>query len=503
VTIVIRVDASSQIGVGHLLRCLSLANKLFELGFAIVFVCNGLTEKTYTPIHKSKHRVLFFSLDNISKSNISENYDWQNDAKLTIELLISNNIKTDLVLVDHYQLEKKWENQLKHYCDIIVVIDDLFNREHQCNLIVNQGVSDNNYDNLVPANCLLLIGPNYALISDEYFVYREKSIRRKNEETNQKLTVVVFFGGGNNNKLFNWILPILAETVITNISFKIVSSLPLVLNSESLSCLEDDHRFELLCGLNGIYDLLANSDFAIAAGGVSTWERCSLGIPTLVIQTAENQQDNIQFLLKNNIGIKIDWQKSDNSAVQMLIEKFVSSSSMRKDMSDRAYMKCDGLGVSRVAIAIETLINPNSSTTDVSLISANEEHEDIILKWQNQPGARAHSRNTKMPTVMEHNIWFTAKLQNPRCIFKLILFDDKLVGFVRLDLMDNGNNYEISILISSELRAKGLGIATLKLIRKIIPRKISLYAYIKHENYASVSLFEKAGYVFNSEYYVN
>ncbi len=266
-----RADASSKIGSGHIRRCLTLAEAIKRHGpHKIQFISdlNG-TEHLIGNINK-----LGIDLKNPSHNNFPENTDW--------------------LIIDSYDIDKKWEKQKSDITDKIFVIDDLANRQHHCHLLLDQNFySDANtrYQKLVPKQCKLLLGPQYSLLRNEFLTFKNCT----NRDINKLNKLLVNFGGtdpaGMTLKTLNLIKGFKFE--INVVVGKGVPSL-----DQIKKLCEAHENMNLHIQTSEMARLIYEADLAIAANGTSTWERCCLGLPTISISIADNQVDLSNHLHK-------------------------------------------------------------------------------------------------------------------------------------------------------------------------------------------------------------
>ncbi len=205
--VVFRTDASHTIGTGHTIRCLTLAKALRESGAQILFICrehegdlcNHIEEQGFAVHHLSSPREDFIS-EYAPAHAAWLGATWQEDADATVAAITSLQIKPDWLIVDHYGIDQRWEDVLRPLVDRIMVIDDLADRHHDCDLLLDQNLildMESRYGDLVPDDCTLLLGPDYALLQPIYAELhdrippREGSIRR----------ILISFGGADSNNL--------------------------------------------------------------------------------------------------------------------------------------------------------------------------------------------------------------------------------------------------------------------------------------------------------------
>ncbi|MZQ85767.1 UDP-2,4-diacetamido-2,4,6-trideoxy-beta-L-altropyranose hydrolase [Paenibacillus sp. 5J-6] len=290
--VAIRVDSSVQIGTGHVMRCLTLASRLRQYGVSVEFICRELTGNLCDLIQNQSFIV--HRLPPSSNLIVGVNYDqwlgtsWEIDSAETIRVIRSADTEFDLIIVDHYAIDWRWESRIRPFIPRMMAIDDLANRMHDCDLLLDQNLYDNmhtRYLDLVPEKCTQLLGPRYALLREE-FIEAQKTPRVRDGDVQR---VFVFFGGSDPTN----------ETEKALEAIKLLNRTELIVDvvvgstnpnrdriCELCSHITNVHFY---CQISNISDLMVEADLAIGAGGTSTWERCSVGLPALTVTTAENQ----------------------------------------------------------------------------------------------------------------------------------------------------------------------------------------------------------------------
>jgi len=357
-SIVFRLDCSELIGSGHLMRCLVLAERLssdknqiyFVFREMPVFFINIIKSKNFKIIKlKRKHKK---NLDSSLSTNFNSHRKWLkcgqiNDALETLDSL--GQIEPDLLLVDHYSLDKIWENILSIKVKKIFVIDDLSNRQHNCAYLLDQNFFLNEkkrYQGLVPKDCKLLLGPKFALLRNEFKLIRNISVPRNGEIK----TILICFGGFDSKNYTN-----LALKAISNIRKKMLDKLSIkVIASKNFSHLE---AIKKLCAKSGykiyiqpkkIAALMVESDIAISAGGSTVWEMCSVGLPQILIAAADNQIQISKSLdiFGSSIFIK-NKMHYNKDFIAKLLEHLILNPKKVALMSNKAFSLADGLGAYR------------------------------------------------------------------------------------------------------------------------------------------------------------
>ena len=195
--IIFRVDSSDVIGTGHVIRCLNLAE--YYKNNNIEFICKDLPFNLIEDISK-KFKVNKLKLKNYSNITFNINTwlgeSWEIDCKKTINIIKDK--KIDWIIIDHYNIDYKWENMIKPYVKNIMVIDDYTNRKHDCNILLNQQIDsdlgDKIYKNIINNNCKLFLGNKYIIFNKNFFDILNKIKIKKINELNR---INIFMGGSD------------------------------------------------------------------------------------------------------------------------------------------------------------------------------------------------------------------------------------------------------------------------------------------------------------------
>jgi UDP-2,4-diacetamido-2,4,6-trideoxy-beta-L-altropyranose hydrolase len=336
--VIFRVDASLEMGIGHVMRCLTLANELKQQNHEIIFICRELTGNHILLI---KYPVLVLPKnDNFQSDGLYLNWlgvTQEQDAEQTIKVIPKN---IDLLIVDSYALDEIWHKQLKPYTKKIMVIDDLADRQFDCNVLLNQnlGTQIEDYKDKVLNNCELLLGCDYALLRPEFPNLREKAlIKRKNTKVIKN--ILISMGGSDiTNKTYDILQEVSDDLNIVVILGGISPHNKIIKNYA-----KSKKNVKVVVDADNISSLMFDADLAIGAGGSTSWERCCLGLPTLLYVLAENQR-KIAGNLEQLGAVKI----VDNLKVNL--QNILNNFSFWQIMSEKAQTVCDGIGVKRIKI---------------------------------------------------------------------------------------------------------------------------------------------------------
>jgi len=295
--IVFRTDASLQIGTGHVMRCLTLAHALRERGAQCSFICRRHPGNLIDLIGQHGFLVHALRCDQAwaAKENIPSHAgwlgaDWQVDVEES--KVGAGETAIDWLIVDHYALDSRWEHAMRGHCRQIMVIDDLADRPHDCDLLLDQnlGRKREDYSGLLKGKAKTLIGPQYALLRPEFSALRSLSLARR-QNTLQLNHLLVTMGGVDRDNATCQVLDTLrgcklpADLRVTVVMGEHAPWLAQV----RAQATQMPWYTEVLAGVDNMAKLMAESNLAIGAAGSTSWERCCLGLATIQIVLAQNQ----------------------------------------------------------------------------------------------------------------------------------------------------------------------------------------------------------------------
>lgn len=357
----IRTDASHQIGTGHVMRCLTLARVLRERGAECRFICREhlghllglIREQGFDAVGLPCEPGEWFCPDQATEPLLAHaqwlGTDWRADAEATRDAL--GDTAVDWLVVDHYALDKRWETTLRPCCRKLLVIDDLADREHDCDLLLDQNLvadMESRYDGKVPEHCGRLLGPQYALLQSEYAAMHPRTPPR--EDPVQR--VLIYFGGADTKNLTGRAIAAFVSLQREDIELDVVIN-PRSLHADAVrEQVRGQPNMSLHEAVPTLAPLMAKADLAIGAGGATTWERCCLGLPAVVITIAENQKAVARELAQRGL---IRWFGDANEvrAPQLLeaLERILGSG-LDPAWSHNCQQLVDGRGTQRVLESI-------------------------------------------------------------------------------------------------------------------------------------------------------
>jgi UDP-2,4-diacetamido-2,4,6-trideoxy-beta-L-altropyranose hydrolase len=342
-TIFFRADASLKIGTGHVMRCLALADALRRMGLACSFICRTQPNDSVAAI---RHR-------GFAVHTLRPDEDF--DGAETLQILRRSHSRC--IVVDHYDLDERWERQIRSQARCVVVIDDLADRAHDCDVLVDQnlGRSADHYARLVPPNCRIFVGPRYALLRSEFAEWRDYSLRRRAAASLRR--VFVSMGGTDQRNFTGRVLAALQHDSLSpdcRITVVLGQDAPWIREVRDQAS-RLPRVTEVVVNPTCVAEIMANSDLAIGAAGGTAWERCCLGLPTLLLVVAENQQWGANALVSANAAYGLGDPDELSDALPLALEA-MSRRQPLHDMSLAASRLVDGLGAGRVCQQLGDLL---------------------------------------------------------------------------------------------------------------------------------------------------
>ncbi len=339
--IAFRTDASNKIGTGHFMRCLTLADGLKQRGAHIRFVSRHLPEYLRNMLVAKGHE--FALLDSVQNDVVTDELahsHWlevsqAQDAADSIRKL--SDYSWDWLIVDHYALDARWECALRSTARQIKVIDDIADRQHDCDMLLDQNFyadMEKRYIGKVPKHCQLLLGPSYALLRDEFRQLHEQVKPRKGPVKR----ILVFFGGVDADNYTERAIEALSEIAVSGLHVDVVIGAQHPYREQiKEACVQ--HRFICHIQTDKMAELMSTADLAIGAGGSATWERCSMGLPSIILVLADNQSKAAMELDSAGVLINLgDAGSVTKAELAQAIRELIEDEKLRSNLSVVSFM---------------------------------------------------------------------------------------------------------------------------------------------------------------------
>jgi UDP-2,4-diacetamido-2,4,6-trideoxy-beta-L-altropyranose hydrolase len=478
--IVFRTDASGTIGTGHLMRCYALADAFIDNGENVIF---ALIESL--PALDSKCDVR-----QIPRKMIDARIGSQEDSRATAA--IAKEMDAEWVVIDGYQFDSSYQNELQNEGLKVLMIDDFAHAEkYSAEIVLNQNASakPSLYEGKLEASKLLL-GPRYAVVRHEF---RHLSNHRKEPVKPVADRILVTLGGSDPSNKTAQVLSCLKEANAQQTMIDIVIGAANNNYDEIKRAFRSCNFFHFVQNPPNLAEIMKSADLAIVSGGTSTYELCYLGTPFITVIIADNQMANAVSLQERGITVSIEGRDSvDCKQFNESIERLCSSPDNRARMKKGEVEMVDGYGVDKILMHLRG--------ARIWLRKAVLEDERRILEWSNEQATRANSFHPERIQKDIHSINFRKWLSSDQTVLLIASNDDSdPIGQVRFDL--SGNEADISISLDQRFRGMGLGTEMIRYSCRMVMELYKVHkinAFVKTINDASKKAFESAGFVFAS-----
>ncbi len=493
--IAFRVDAALAIGTGHVMRCLTLAHELREQGANCLFICRQHQGHLAQLIEQRGFLCHLLALSETPYLSQADDVahaawlgaSWQQDAQQTLALLAE---PVDWLVIDHYAIDARWQTLVKAGYQRLLVIDDLADRKHLADVLLDQtyGRQVADYQSLVPKQCQLLLGSGYALLRAEFVKWRDASLKRRKLQTSIQ-SILISMGGVDAH---NHSAKILES--INQLDLPKTLNLTVVLGSTAPHLQEVQHLVstmnystQVLTDVDNMAELMANADLAIGAAGSTTWERACLGLPSLLFCLADNQRPSIEAVATQGGA----WFIREVNQLDYALGVLFSMPERLAQMQRLASQLTNGLGVHKVS---SLLLH-----TPLTLIPVSLEDSQTLFEWRNHPSIRSVSLQQAALQFEDHQQWVASSLGNPNRVMWMAYFGDTKVGMIRFDRSHQlSQEGEVSLYLAPNQQGKGLGkqllIAGEQAVVRHWPNIELIKAQVLANNQASVNLFTHAQY---------
>ena len=358
--IAFRTDASLQIGTGHVMRCLTLADALRERGAQSTLICRPHAGHLLDLIQQRGHTAKALAPADDTFTSPADpchakwlGTDWASDAVQTQHALGDQVV--DWLVVDHYALDRRWEQTMRPHTRRILAIDDLADRPHDCDLLLDQnlGRQAKDYGGLLSRHTQTLIGPAYALLRPEFAQWREHSLQRRAQP--QVKNLLITMGGVDQANATGQVLDALTHCELPadlRITVVMGPTAPWLVHVQAQATAMP-RPTQVLAGVSNMAQLMAESDLCIGAAGSTSWERCCLGLPAIQLVLADNQKEAALALTKMRAALSINLSTYFTTDLKLLIDCL--DTECMKTLTNRSAAICNGHGPASVITQLMTL----------------------------------------------------------------------------------------------------------------------------------------------------
>jgi UDP-2,4-diacetamido-2,4,6-trideoxy-beta-L-altropyranose hydrolase len=498
--IALRVDASVEMGIGHLKRCLSLAEALRSTGADPLFVTRdlGLDVGDFIRRHGDfAVRRLPAPLDAISVGHHAESHTdwagvaWQQDAKETLEQV--RECECAWLLIDSYAFDARWHRHVGNELGVrVAAIDDLADRPMAVALLIDHNLASDHhqkYRSSLEYPCRILGGPRFALLGKTF------ASARRYRFSDEVRSIGVFLGGTDPASLTQSVIDSCRRLAgfTGPIEIATTSANP-ALASLRVLCAEDQN-LSLCIDQPDLTGFFSRHDLQIGAGGGACWERCCIGAPSITLVTAVNQIAVVEMLgIAGASAVLPKGHSPTSEAIGEMVRNLLNDVRGRRSLHENALGLVDGRGAQRVALAM--------AASNLRVRTATVDDAELVYRWRNHESTRSVSRDSSPIPWSTHQSWFDKVLVDARRRVLVGQVGEVPVGVFRFDELRERGAIEVSLFLDPELHGLGLGTALIRAAHadweQSVGRGESFVATVSERNFASQNLFRSAGYQFQN-----
>ncbi|MBF0233098.1 MAG: UDP-2,4-diacetamido-2,4,6-trideoxy-beta-L-altropyranose hydrolase [Desulfamplus sp.] len=467
---VFRVDASPVIGIGHVMRCLALAQEAKCSGYSALFI----------------GRIASALVQHLEDEGM-EVRAWNEDITFNEDLvcLLEAASGSKAVIIDHYGLGPDYQQAVRSAGHKLLVIDD-FNHQpaYEADILLNQNITANRYRYRTNSSAKFLLGPQFALLRQEFLKFPRPEAASRERIVNLLITM----GGSDPKNYTRRVLEVMEQLNFVDLRIKVIcgpafqwrKSLESYLKTSCMSV-------ELLDPVRDMPPVYEWADAVIAAAGSTIYELAYFRLPSVCCNIAENQRDINHLIQKRKIAVSIDEAMNLETMKKSLIV-FFGEKYFLSNYSENIGNLVDGFGTKR---AIRFLFG-SFFFRPVQVDDVN-----ILFSWRNEPSVRSASFQTVPISFEEHMVWFSDRLIDPNCRFYIAEDSIGIVGQTRFMKTSQGDAI-ISVCLDSRRRGCGMG-------AKLISEALCQYhtddgirpvrAYVRHDNPVSLNAFLRARFI--------
>ncbi|MEH6835067.1 MULTISPECIES: UDP-2,4-diacetamido-2,4,6-trideoxy-beta-L-altropyranose hydrolase [Falsihalocynthiibacter] len=481
--LLIRTDGDTIIGGGHVMRCLTLANEATERGHHVEFVMAARLNTMSQRVRDSG-----FKVHDISPSSppphdpagpAHSNWlatSWQEDARATAEA--AQKLGPDWIIWDHYGLDARWTHEVRSatYTAQFMAIDDLDDRALGSERVLDQ-TRMSETARLNPADATLT-GASFALLRPEFAALRPTALAGRNDTVTR---ILIAPGMVDGSGLAPLALRALAAFPDIEVEVVMGSSSQTVIEVETL--LATRPKATLALDADNMAERMARADLCIGAGGMTSWERCCLGLPAMAICTADNQKAVLDALDRAGAVTALSLEQARNPNI--LHHALIRTISKCRNMSKAAAGLCDGLGAGRVMDVLEAKLRPMELGDTQTLYD-----------WRNQSHIRAASLDTDELVWSNHESWMRKTLRGNEGLWMIYSEGSRDLGHVNAQIVA-GKTWSWGFYVGAENAPRGAGLRMLATFLKVLFDRrdvTALEAKVRVENTRSIALHKRFGF---------
>ena len=476
--LLIRADASREIGTGHVMRCLALAQAWQEKGGQVHVrgrMSDGLRAR--------------LGGEEVELVDVDEEGGTPADAQATASY--AEEVGASWIVVDGYHFGGAYQRNLREAGHRILFIDDYGPADrYEADLVLNQNIDaeEGLYADRAEHTDLLL-GPTFALLRKEFWPWREprREIRAEADH------ILVTLGGADPENVTTEAVEALGSLEASSVRATAVigGSNP---HEDAIRAAAKSARvpIDVRQNVDDMAELMADSDIAVSAGGSTCWELAFMGIPNVIMVLAENQKGIARALDGAGTAVNLGWYENVGAwEIESAVGSLLRNERKRRRMSNRAQALVDGWGTERAVSAM---------THEPSIRPVQKQDCELLWYWANDPKVRENAYDSDPIPWEDHKEWFEKKLESASSKIYVAEVGADPIGQIRFDAKESLAVVDVSVAESKRGRGYGTRLierGTRRFLKESDVERVD--AYVKSDNNASRKAFEKAGYAFKEE----
>ncbi len=521
--LLIRADADSRMGTGHVMRCIALGQAWKEMaeggslkpensGFkshpsslsshpSVIFICATIPDPLAERVQSEGFGLIRISAEPGSAEDIRQTLE--NSIRLSSDLCP---LSSDLwIVIDGYQFGLEYQRAVrKAGCKLLLIDDYNHQSEYECDILLNQNINAAELNYKINPDARLLLGTDYAMLRHEFFQGVKETfpnIGKTQQAPTQSVpsignNILVTLGGADPDNVTLKVIKALQQIDLPQMYIKVIVGpanphLEALKNSASHSTFD----FRLLTDVRDMSGLMHWSDLAVSAAGSTCWELCCLGVPFVTLVLAENQVGLAEGLSERGVAICLG-ENPSVSQIAATVQTLAKSAGYRADCSARGRALVDGFGVLRILRRPAQDAGMDLFAGRLKLRCADARDMEQLWVWANDPSVRRNSYHPEPIPLAEHKKWFEKKFNAPESLILILELDGTAAGQVRYDRID-AETAEIDFSIDARFRGLGLGIKILEMSFNEIFNRLpinTVRAEVFQSNPASQAALKKTGF---------
>lgn len=483
-----RADASSRIGLGHLLRCLSLAQALARCGAEPLFLLRASDVDASARVRQAGFAAHLLPLPAVHEPGRLD--DAEADAQTCVDAL--SDAPPAWVVVDHYGLEAGWHEALRAALSCrIAAIDDLADRPLAVDALIDHNLVPDSthaqrYAPVLKREPRWFCGPRHALLGPAYTDLPEFVVRP------EVSSIGIFMGGTDPGRASAEVLSACRLAGFAG-AIEIASTRAAPTLAALQAAVKADGHARLSLDLPDLAAFYGRHDLQIGAGGGAAWERCAVGAPSLTLVLADNQRAVIPALVQ--LGATATAAGTAPAHIAAALHPLLADAAVRLRLSRTARALVDGWGSRRVALGLMALAGARPTLRPAGMADA-----ETLWQWRNHPATRAVSRQSGEIPLASHRQWLSRLLDQGCSRLYVAALGQLEFGVIRFDPHPEGAvpTWEVSLYLAPQLHGLGLGGALLRAgeqaLRLALGAPLRIHAEVLPGNAGSLQLFRSAGY---------